>query len=1039
MYPILYDKTETDFTHNGLGILRDTISAIVTEELNGQSELTLEYDMEGFLSSELGYDMIIKAKANDEQDLQLFRIYAFEKDQEEDKITVNAQHITYDLSGNFVESFEVDNVTTSQAMTTLQSKMAYATPFTLSSDATTISSTKLYHMNPLQMLAGVEGSILDNWGGEIERDNFKLIMHKRRGADNGVLVAWRKNLTGLTAKFDISNVVTRIYPFYTKEDGTVVTIPGKYVDSPHINDYPVIRILEVDYSQDDDVTDQASLIAKSKTYFDSGDYDLPDVSLDITFESIWQTEEYKRFAILEKVVLGDTITVRNERMGIDMQTRIIKTEYDCIAEKNATVSAGKLQADFTDTVADVESNAEKGISDAQDAAYDATNVFYQVKNNAAVTIGNSPSVILEKAFNVDETTVGVIAFASQVNVTDAGYLNAYFMLDGNQLDPEVKQTVVAGWQTVGFSFLLSQIQKGNRKLSLYMQMPNGGAGTIDTKDAELYIQLGGMLGTDDSGSDSGDDSGGGSVDQKDFMIVSYSNFMRNENNELPSDKFTIPFAGWDSGIPLPTMDDGAGYIEFLDEDDWYYGVIIIDPGAYLYMLDGNVYVQGSSWKFYKSNDNWSSYTLSETNMPSDSLPSYIKNTKDVAKSNIDIYTDFNKSGVYLKATEPQPTNYYNFTVVALNWMLDYFKENIDSPLIDKQIQYPTTENPYVGKVILNNVTIIITALDGLNGNCLDFNLQVGFDFNEDFSIYSGYPFYVNVDFFIIGDYFVQFSKNNTGDEKAFSSVQYSNFMTNNLLPHDVFTITKVHNVTGLPLPDMSENTRFIESYTNDDYSYHLIIFDNNESFMYMSDGKVYVQGSSWKRYEQNMSDPQGSYDLVETNNSSEPLPDYLTDTNNIIQSNTNIYTDINKSDVYYEANILMTSDYYAVTDKALKWMLDQFNNTIDSPYIDKQIQYPSTDNPHVGIVTLNNVTITFTALNGMGGNEGYILKVSLTDGSDFTKEFGIISTAFSDYPFYINEDFFIMGDYFVQFYKEGQQQADGGDDGDNGDGGETHL
>ena len=41
MIPILYAKNESDFSHNGIGFLRDTTKATVTEERNGGYELSL--------------------------------------------------------------------------------------------------------------------------------------------------------------------------------------------------------------------------------------------------------------------------------------------------------------------------------------------------------------------------------------------------------------------------------------------------------------------------------------------------------------------------------------------------------------------------------------------------------------------------------------------------------------------------------------------------------------------------------------------------------------------------------------------------------------------------------------------------------------------------------------------------------------------------------------------------------------------------------------------------------------------------------------
>ncbi|WP_040981096.1 phage tail spike protein [Oceanobacillus jeddahense] len=358
MYPTLYNSNETNFVHNGIGFLRDAITVYPEEELNGYSEITIEYDADGFLADQIKNGMIIKAKANDKQQPQLFRIYSHVKDHAADQIIINGRHITNDLADNFVEKLEIRNLTTYQAMKAIQEAMAYPTRFNLSStNTTTQSSTNIYRNNPLQMVAGTEGSILQIWGGQIERDNFNLIMHRRRGSDDGVKVLYKKNLTGLQAIFDDDNIVTRIYPFkYVEETeeerARLITVPGKYIDSPNIDKYTHIKIMPIDASSEEGIETSQDLYNAYKEYFNNEgkDKDLPSISMEVEFEHLHETEEYKDVAALEHVGLGDTITVAHSKMGLDLQATIVKIEYDSIAEKNRKVSAGNVKASFTDSV-----------------------------------------------------------------------------------------------------------------------------------------------------------------------------------------------------------------------------------------------------------------------------------------------------------------------------------------------------------------------------------------------------------------------------------------------------------------------------------------------------------------------------------------------------------------------------------------------------------------------------------------------------------------------------------------------------------------
>lgn len=394
MYPILYNSNETNFVHNGIGFLRDAITVYPEEELNGYSEITIEYDADGFLSDQIKNGMIIKAKSNDKQQPQLFRIYSHVKDHAADQIIINGRHITNDLADNFVEALEIRNVTLYQAMKAIQERLAYPTRFNFSStNTTTVSSTNIYRNNPLQMVAGTEGSILQIWGGQIERDNFDLIMHRRRGSDDGVKVLYKKNLTGLQATFDDDSVVTRIYPFkYVEETeeerARLITVPGKYIDSPNIDKYPHIKILPIDASSEEGIETSQDLYNAYKDYFsnEGKDKDLPSVSIDVEFEHLHETEEYKDVAALEHVGLGDTITVGHSKLGLDLKATIVKIEYDSIAEKNRKVSAGNVKANFTDSVnqnandlgviGDRMNNVEQKSNEAIRAANGKNTIYY---------------------------------------------------------------------------------------------------------------------------------------------------------------------------------------------------------------------------------------------------------------------------------------------------------------------------------------------------------------------------------------------------------------------------------------------------------------------------------------------------------------------------------------------------------------------------------------------------------------------------------------------------------------------------------------
>ncbi|EAF2425816.1 TPA: phage tail spike protein [Listeria monocytogenes] len=354
MIPILYESKSTDFENNGLGLLKDTISATVDETLNGSCELTIEYPVTARLFNEITDESIYKVKANQVQSYQLFRAYNIIRDEFTSSIIVKAKHITNDATSNFVEDFTVENITAGAALSKLFKSTAYPSKFSGTSDITTLSSTSVQRKNPLEIVAGVEGSLLDTWGGELVRDNFSIRLLKRRGRDKVASIRYRKNLTGLETDVDTENVITRIYPFANKQDANgneqTIVLPEKYIDSEHINAYSNVKILAVDYSSDDTVTDITTLRNVAGKYFINNKTDIPEMNIKVSFEPLSEMTGYEKYKNLEAVELGDTVTVYHPDLDVNITAKAVRTKYNVITEKYEEIELGSVKADFTDTL-----------------------------------------------------------------------------------------------------------------------------------------------------------------------------------------------------------------------------------------------------------------------------------------------------------------------------------------------------------------------------------------------------------------------------------------------------------------------------------------------------------------------------------------------------------------------------------------------------------------------------------------------------------------------------------------------------------------
>ena len=212
MMPILYRADETEFDTYGIGVLSDCTFCEVTEERNGAFECVMKYPLHGALFDEIKNDRVILVKPNDTSRSQPFRIYRITTPMN-GIITVYAQHISYDLSGIGVLCFESKSVSPQLALERIFANTSSKHGFKCRTD---LSAPRAFSVSkPMSIracLGGTEGSVLDVWGGEYEWNMFDVILHSKRGKDNGVVIEYGKNLTSLEQDNDFSSVYTHLLP-----------------------------------------------------------------------------------------------------------------------------------------------------------------------------------------------------------------------------------------------------------------------------------------------------------------------------------------------------------------------------------------------------------------------------------------------------------------------------------------------------------------------------------------------------------------------------------------------------------------------------------------------------------------------------------------------------------------------------------------------------------------------------------------------------------------------------------------------------------
>lgn len=361
MIPVLYAPGAADFSTYGIGALTDTVSCEVTEERNGLFECLLKYPITGQHYGRIAKECIIKAKPNDTAKPQAFRIYRITKPLN-GIVSIYGQHISYDLANVPVMPFTAEGRSPQLILSQLLAGDTRFTGWTDYSEAKAFSVIQPKSVRAC--LGGSEGSMLSKWHGEYEWDNFTVKFHTHRGQKTGVVIEYGKNLTALEQDEDNSGVYTSLLPYavFTAEGSdteTVVTLPEEtlpIVSSEMVREKTLIMDF-TDYFDGSTVITEEMLRAAANDYIRDNPLGATVPTVKVSFEPLWKQPEYA--ALLERVNLCDTVTIRHSALGVSVSAMVIETVYDCLAERYTSITLGSEKSSMITTISEVQNSVNK--------------------------------------------------------------------------------------------------------------------------------------------------------------------------------------------------------------------------------------------------------------------------------------------------------------------------------------------------------------------------------------------------------------------------------------------------------------------------------------------------------------------------------------------------------------------------------------------------------------------------------------------------------------------------------------------------------
>lgn len=346
MIPILYEKDETAFISNGLCRLRDTISAVVCEERNGVYELDFEYPVDGANYDLIQVGRIVGVTHDESGDIEPFDIVSFTRPIE-GVVSFHCTHISYRQSYLTVTGSNINSLADAF---TLFGNATPSNPFTYSTDKTSTGYLGCADGTPRtvrQMLGGIEGSVLDAYGGEYEWNTWEVILHSARGEYRDFSIRYGVNMLEYNEECDTSGCYSACIPYWTDGENKVV---GDKQTNSGITPSGREQCIPLDVSDKfEDQPTKAQVNSMGASVMNGQNPTIPTQSIEVSFVRI-QDLGFDAYENLLQCKLCDTINVVFPDYNSSGSFKIVQTVWDVLQGKYQSMQLGALAVSLSDAL-----------------------------------------------------------------------------------------------------------------------------------------------------------------------------------------------------------------------------------------------------------------------------------------------------------------------------------------------------------------------------------------------------------------------------------------------------------------------------------------------------------------------------------------------------------------------------------------------------------------------------------------------------------------------------------------------------------------
>ena len=348
MIPILYESTETSFNTNGLGRLRDCVECVVTEERNGIYECDFTYPITGQNYDLIKLGRIIAAECDDTGNVQPFDIVSCSRGID-GTVDFHCVHISYRLSKHVATG---KNINSLAAAFSLFEGGWPSVPFSFSTDKSSSGYMACADNTPRtirEMMGGIEGSVLDTYGGEYKFDKFNVALLDHRGKERDLIIRYGVDMVDYNEDVDCSETYSAVLPFWSGNEQIVIS--NNVVRSGSLPPSGREECIPLDLSDKfENAPTKAQLATEAAAYLGKANPTLPAQTITVDFVRLSDSPEYEQYKGLYECQLCDTIKVVFPKYDMSGRFKIVKTTYDVLMERYTELELGTLSTSLSEAL-----------------------------------------------------------------------------------------------------------------------------------------------------------------------------------------------------------------------------------------------------------------------------------------------------------------------------------------------------------------------------------------------------------------------------------------------------------------------------------------------------------------------------------------------------------------------------------------------------------------------------------------------------------------------------------------------------------------